>query len=81
MNLAAFSLKGKNALVTGAQTGLGAGMAVGLAEAGANVVVHGLEVPKIDEVCAAVCATGARAVPAVGDLSEPGVTEELLRNG
>jgi 2-deoxy-D-gluconate 3-dehydrogenase len=37
-----------------------------------------LEVPKIDEVCAAVCATGARAVPAVGDLSEPGVTEELV---
>jgi 2-deoxy-D-gluconate 3-dehydrogenase len=33
-----FSLKGKVAIVTGASTGLGQGMAIGLAEAGADVV-------------------------------------------
>src|SRR4030042_6412984 len=33
-----FSLKGKTAIVTGASTGLGQGMACGLAEAGAHIV-------------------------------------------
>ena len=33
-----FNLKGKVAIVTGASTGLGQGMAIGMAEAGANVV-------------------------------------------
>lgn len=33
-----FSLAGKVAIVTGASTGLGQGMCLGLAEAGANVV-------------------------------------------
>ena len=41
MNLDAFNLTGKNALVTGSRTGLGRAMAIGLAEAGANVMVHG----------------------------------------
>ncbi|MEI0736104.1 SDR family NAD(P)-dependent oxidoreductase [Paenibacillus sp. JTLBN-2024] len=36
MNL--FSLEGKTALVTGTSGGLGQGIAIGLAEAGANVV-------------------------------------------
>lgn len=36
-----FSLEGKTALVTGATHGLGMAMAIGLAEAGANVVVNG----------------------------------------
>ena len=35
-----FSLKGKNALVTGSGQGLGAGMAIAFAQAGANVTLH-----------------------------------------
>ena len=38
MILDQFSLKGKVAIVTGASTGLGQGMALGLAEAGADIV-------------------------------------------
>ncbi len=38
MILDKFSLKDKVAIVTGGSTGLGEGMAIGLAEAGANVV-------------------------------------------
>ncbi|WP_102869083.1 2-dehydro-3-deoxy-D-gluconate 5-dehydrogenase KduD [Pseudovibrio exalbescens] len=37
-----FSLDGKNALVTGANTGIGQGIALGLAEAGANVLCAGV---------------------------------------
>lgn len=38
MIIDAFNLQGKVAIVTGASTGLGRGMALGLAEAGANIV-------------------------------------------
>jgi len=41
MILDAFRLDGKNALVTGSARGLGAAIALALAEAGANVVCHG----------------------------------------
>jgi 3-hydroxybutyrate dehydrogenase len=40
------SLKGKTALVTGSTAGLGHSMAQGLAKAGCNVVLHGLEQPE-----------------------------------
>ncbi|MDP8899986.1 MAG: SDR family oxidoreductase [Actinomycetota bacterium] len=51
-------LDGKVALVTGAARGLGAGMAVGLAEAGADVV--GLDISSMDETEQAVSVTGHR---------------------
>jgi 2-deoxy-D-gluconate 3-dehydrogenase len=73
-----FSLKGKNALVTGSQTGLGAGMAIGLAQAGANVVVHGINMKGIPEVCEAVRAAGSRAVEAVADVSDAKACAELV---
>ena len=39
MKIPTFELTDKNALVTGATKGLGYGMAIGLAQAGANVIV------------------------------------------
>lgn len=57
--LDAFSLAGKVALVTGASRGLGQAMAVGLAEAGADIA--GLDrVPSCDETCEMVEALGRR---------------------
>lgn len=47
MILDQFSLKGKVAIVTGSSTGLGQGMAIGLAEAGADIV--GIDYVKQDE--------------------------------
>ncbi len=79
MILESFSLRGRNALVTGSRRGLGAAMAIGLAEAGANVVIHGQQDTKgPDEVCAAVRAAGVQAVPAAGDLSDPEVCERII---
>lgn len=54
-----FRLDGRVALVTGASRGLGQGMAVGLAEAGADIA--GLDrTPHCDETCAQVEALGRR---------------------
>jgi 2-dehydro-3-deoxy-D-gluconate 5-dehydrogenase len=39
--LEGFKITGKNALVTGSDKGLGAAIALALAEAGANVAIHG----------------------------------------
>jgi len=78
MILDSFRLQGKNALVTGSQTGLGAGMAVGLAQAGANVVVHGKDSVGLDEVCAAVSAAGVRAVRAEADVADAQACERLV---
>jgi 2-dehydro-3-deoxy-D-gluconate 5-dehydrogenase len=45
MNSISFSLEGKVALVTGADTGLGQGMALALAQAGADIAVAGFVPP------------------------------------
>lgn len=55
-----FSLEGKTALVTGANTGIGQAIAVALAEAGAAVAVAGRSEPT--ETLRAIEATGRKAV-------------------
>ena len=48
--LETFELRDKNALVTGSDKGLGSAIALALAEAGANVAVHGRASDPIDVV-------------------------------
>lgn len=55
-----FSLKGKVALVTGANTGLGQGIALALADAGADIAAAGIQAPT--ETQAKVEALGRRFV-------------------
>jgi 2-deoxy-D-gluconate 3-dehydrogenase len=76
--LECFSVKGKNALVTGSRTGLGAAMAIGLAQAGANVVVNASTEEGIDEVCRAVSACGVKAVRAVADIGDAAACTGLI---
>ena len=45
-----FSVKGKNAIVTGASSGLGRQFAICLAEQGANVMICARRVEKLEEV-------------------------------
>jgi 2-deoxy-D-gluconate 3-dehydrogenase len=72
-----FSLEGRVALVTGASRGLGAAIATGLAEAGADVAVHG-NTRSPDETCGRVRALGRRALPVVGDMADAAVPDRLV---
>lgn len=62
-------LQGKRALVTGASSGIGAGIAAWLAREGAAVVVHGRNLERALAVAEAIRGGGGQAAIAIGDLS------------
>mgnify|MGYP003624429837 FL=1 len=71
-----FDLTGKVALVTGANTGLGQGMAVALAEAGADVCLVGRSAP--DETVARIEALGRKAHVIHADLGSADDVESIV---
>ena len=79
MILDQFKLSNQIALVTGAATGLGAAIAIALAEAGADVACHG-NTRSPDATCEAISAIGRNAHPLTGDLSRPQTAKTLFDN-
>ena len=65
-----FSLAGRTALVTGGGTGIGKALAVGFAEAGADVAVCGRTQATLDDTAAAIEATGQRALALTADVTK-----------
>lgn len=76
MILDLFKLDGKVAVVTGANTGLGQGMAVALAEAGAKVV--GVARRSCEETKAKINAFGGEFAEVIADLSSTAAVEPVL---
>jgi 2-dehydro-3-deoxy-D-gluconate 5-dehydrogenase len=77
MILDAFRLDGKNALVTGSDKGLGAAIALALAEAGANVAIHA-RCGGPSETRQKICALGRASIFLTADLSDPRTAPELI---
>ncbi|SIO88010.1 SDR family NAD(P)-dependent oxidoreductase [Nocardiopsis sp. JB363] len=71
-------LDGKNAIVTGAGSGIGRATALQLAEAGARVLVADLNADGTRETVEQVRAAGGTAESVVGDLSDPKVVAEVV---
>ncbi len=76
MILSAFSLEGKVAVVTGCDTGLGQGMALGLAQAGCDIV--GINIVEPTETIEQVTALGRRFLSLTADLRK--IDDILVNN-
>jgi NAD(P)-dependent dehydrogenase (short-subunit alcohol dehydrogenase family) len=67
---ALFSLEGRVVVVTGASAGIGRDLAIGLANAGADVLVCSRRKLELEEVCAEIGKTGRRAESFVLDVRD-----------
>jgi 3-oxoacyl-[acyl-carrier protein] reductase len=73
-------LRNKVAIVTGASKGIGAGIAKGLAEEGASVVVnYASSKAGADQVVAEIVKKGGKAIAVQGDVSKPSDVQRLFQ--
>ena len=74
-----FRLDGEVAVVTGGGGGIGRGIAVGLAQAGANVVVAGRRPGPLEETAATIRGHGRKALAIPTDVTRPDHIERLIQ--
>jgi 2-deoxy-D-gluconate 3-dehydrogenase len=70
MILEKFSLKGKSGIVTGAGSGIGKGIATGLVQAGAELVIAGRNLEKLEAAAEEMRQFGGPVIPAQADISK-----------
>jgi len=73
-----FQLSGKNILITGASSGIGKACAVICAQAGANVLLVGRDIGRLDEVKSQIEISGRKAVVAAVNLADTDMIEETM---
>jgi 2-deoxy-D-gluconate 3-dehydrogenase len=76
MTTTSFDLKGKVAIVTGGNGGIGLGMARGLADAGASIVVAARDAAKSKAAVAELSQRGVRAIAV--DVTDPASVNSLV---
>jgi len=79
MGLEVFSLEGKVAIVTGGGRNIGKAIALGLAEAGADVVVAARTSSEIEQTALEIEERGRRGLPLPADVRDAGQVENLVR--
>ncbi len=72
-----FSLEGRVAIVTGGGTGIGHGIVLGLAQAGADIVVAGRRLEPLEQTCEEVRRLGRRALAVQADVTRTDDTRTI----
>lgn len=78
IKLPSFRLDGKVALVTGAGTGLGAAIAIGLAESGAEVLLVGRTQLSLEQTSAEISKRGGRSRPMICDVTKSDSIRQVI---
>ena len=78
MTLEKFSLKGKNGIVTGGGSGIGKAIAKGLVQAGAEMVIAGRNMKKLEKTAEEIRRFGGPVIPLQADLSRMGDIKSLV---
>ncbi|AQS64209.1 Gluconate 5-dehydrogenase [Rhizobium rhizogenes] len=85
MSVSLFDLSGKTALVTGSSRGLGRAFAEGLANAGARVILNGVDAKRLEEAATAMRSAGRDVLTAAFDVTDEAAViaafERLDRDG
>jgi NAD(P)-dependent dehydrogenase (short-subunit alcohol dehydrogenase family) len=74
-----FSLKGKTSIVTGAGRGIGRSIALGLADAGSNVVVCSRTTTELEELADEIKAKGVESLVVPCDVSKEGDIDHVIQ--
>ncbi len=77
-DISLFDLTGKTAVVVGGTSGIGLAMAVGLAEAGADVVASSRRQEQVDEAAALIEGRGRKALRLTSDVGDRATLQRLL---
>lgn len=74
-----FHLEGKKALVTGGSRGIGRSIALGLAEAGADVVIASRKLPDLEAVAQEITQMGRKALPVAANVRHLPEIDNLVK--
>lgn len=72
-----FDLSGKSVVVTGGGRGIGRGISLAMAGAGASVLCTGRSAAPLEETAAEIRAAGGQAVAVPADITDPGAAQRL----
>jgi gluconate 5-dehydrogenase len=78
MSCKSFDLSGRTSLVTGSTRGLGNALAEGLAEAGAGIVLNGLDIARLSLAAAALRQKGYTVHEAAFDVTDEGAVQNAF---